>query len=148
MRGMLWASTLFVGLGLLGSKALGQTGSVNNQRVSLATVDYGDQPVAGSTYVPIDSWIYGTRSALSWPRLESRSMTRLDPRTPCGNCFAIRLRIPRSACRHLPSYESIRGSRVIKTLTSRTFVCSWRFLVPAVRAMLSFGQLQQRYSKA
>jgi hypothetical protein len=60
MRGMLWASTLFVGLGLLGSKALGQTGSVNNQRVSLATVDYGDQPVAGSTYVPIDSWIYGT----------------------------------------------------------------------------------------
>ncbi len=58
MRGMLWVSTLFVGLGLLGSEALGQTGSVNNQRVSLATVDYGDQPAAGSTYVPTDSWIY------------------------------------------------------------------------------------------
>jgi hypothetical protein len=37
---------------------LGQTGSVNNQRVSLATVDYGDEPATGSTYVPIDSWIY------------------------------------------------------------------------------------------
>src|SRR5260370_17473451 len=58
MRGMLWTSTLFVGLGLLASKALGQTGSANKQRVSLATVDYGDQPATGSTFVPMDSRIY------------------------------------------------------------------------------------------
>jgi len=55
---MLWTLTLFFGFGLLGFKALGQTGSVNNQRVSLATVDAGDGPPRGSTYVPIDSWIY------------------------------------------------------------------------------------------
>jgi hypothetical protein len=57
VRGTIWASTLFVGLGLLVSKALGQTGSVNNQRVSLAMVDFGDRPATGSTYVPMDSWI-------------------------------------------------------------------------------------------
>jgi hypothetical protein len=45
-------------LGTYCAGALGQTGSVNNQRVSLATVDYGDEPATGSTYVPIDSWIY------------------------------------------------------------------------------------------
>src|SRR5690242_300824 len=55
MKFIQWA--LF-GFGLVGFTALGQTGSVNNQRVSLATVDYGDQPATGSTYVPMDSWIY------------------------------------------------------------------------------------------
>jgi hypothetical protein len=55
---MLWALTLFLTSGLLGFKALGQTGSVNKQKVSLATVDDGDGPPRGSTYVPIDSWIY------------------------------------------------------------------------------------------
>jgi hypothetical protein len=45
MRGMLlWVPTLFVGLGLLGSKAFGQTGSGNNQSVSLATVVEGKSP--------------------------------------------------------------------------------------------------------
>ena len=58
MRAMLWASTLFVGLGLLVSKALGQTTSVSSQRASSVTVDDGDEPAAGSTYIPIDSWIY------------------------------------------------------------------------------------------
>ena len=58
MRGRLWASTLVVGLGLLASKASGQTVSGNRQSVSAPTVDYGDEPVTGSTYVPIDSWIY------------------------------------------------------------------------------------------
>ena len=58
MRGMLWALALFFGSGLLGFKALGQAGSVNQQSVSVAAVDYGDEAVAGSTYVPIDSWIY------------------------------------------------------------------------------------------
>src|SRR5260370_9314167 len=54
------ASVLASGL-LLGSYcagALSQTGSVDKQKVSAAPVDYGDEPVAGSTYVPIDSWIY------------------------------------------------------------------------------------------
>jgi hypothetical protein len=54
----LWTLTLFFGSGLLGSKALAQTGSGNKQRVSVAAVDYGDQPATGSTYVPMDSWIY------------------------------------------------------------------------------------------
>jgi hypothetical protein len=56
MRGVLWVLTLFMASGLLGFKALGQTDAVNNQRVSLATVD-DDRP-RGSTYVPIDSWMY------------------------------------------------------------------------------------------
>src|SRR5580704_17808371 len=54
---MLWALTLFLASGLQGFKALGQTGSVNKQKVSSATVD-DDEPARGSTYVPIDSWIY------------------------------------------------------------------------------------------
>jgi hypothetical protein len=54
---MLWGLTLFLASGLLGFKALGQTDSVNNQKVSLATVD-DDEPPRGSTYVPIDSWMY------------------------------------------------------------------------------------------
>jgi Capsule assembly protein Wzi len=58
MRVMFWASTLFVSFGLLGSKALGQTGSVSKQSVSAPTVDDGDGPARGSTYIPIDSWIY------------------------------------------------------------------------------------------
>jgi hypothetical protein len=58
MKSTLWASTLFVGLGLLGFKAMGQTGSVNQQSVSVPTVDDSDQPPRGSTYIPIDSWIY------------------------------------------------------------------------------------------
>jgi cobalt-zinc-cadmium resistance protein CzcA len=55
---VLWALALFFGSALLGFKAVGQTGSVNNQRVSLATVVDGDEPARGSTYVSIDSWIY------------------------------------------------------------------------------------------
>jgi hypothetical protein len=55
---MLWALTLFFGSGLLGFKALGQTGSVSKQGVSVPTVDDSDQPPRGSTYIPIDSWIY------------------------------------------------------------------------------------------
>jgi hypothetical protein len=58
MKLMLWALTLFFGFGLTASKALGQTGSINNQKASLATVADGDEPARGSTYVPIDSWIY------------------------------------------------------------------------------------------
>ena len=58
MKSMLWASTLFVGLGLLGFKALGQAGSVSKQSVSVPTVNDSDQPARGSTYIPIDSWIY------------------------------------------------------------------------------------------
>ncbi len=45
-------------LGALGSKALGQTGSGNNQSVSLATAVDGDESAAGSTYIPVDSWVY------------------------------------------------------------------------------------------
>jgi hypothetical protein len=55
---MLWALALFFGSGLLGFKALGQTGSANQQGVSVPTVDNSDQPPRGSTYIPIDSWIY------------------------------------------------------------------------------------------
>jgi hypothetical protein len=55
---MLWASTLFVGLGLQGFKALGQTGPVIKQSVSVEAVDDGDGAARGSTYIPIDSWIY------------------------------------------------------------------------------------------
>jgi hypothetical protein len=55
---MLWALALFFGSGLLGFKALGQTGSEKKQSVNAPAVDYGDEPVAGSTYVPMDSWIY------------------------------------------------------------------------------------------
>ncbi len=55
---MLWALTLFLASGLLGFKALGQTGSVSKQSVSVPTVDAGDGPARGSTYIPIDSWIY------------------------------------------------------------------------------------------
>src|SRR5260370_10731085 len=55
---MLWALALFFGSGLLGFKALGQTGSVKEQSVSVPTVDDRDQPPRGSTYIPIDSWIY------------------------------------------------------------------------------------------
>jgi Capsule assembly protein Wzi len=58
MRVMLWALTLVVSLGLLGSKALSQTGSVSKQSVSVPAVDDGDGPARGSTYIPIDSWIY------------------------------------------------------------------------------------------
>jgi hypothetical protein len=55
---MLWALALFFGSGLLGFKALGQAGSVNQQSVSVPMVDNSDQPPRGSTYIPIDSWIY------------------------------------------------------------------------------------------
>jgi hypothetical protein len=55
---MLWALTLFLAPGLLGFKALGQTGSVSKQSVSVPTVDDGNEPARGSTYIPIDSWIY------------------------------------------------------------------------------------------
>lgn len=55
---MLWAFTVFFCSGLLGSTALGQTGSVTKQSVSVPTVDYGNEPARGSTYIPIDSWIY------------------------------------------------------------------------------------------
>jgi hypothetical protein len=55
---MLWALTLFLASGLLGFKALGQTDSVSKQSVSVPTVDDTDQPPRGSTYIPIDSWIY------------------------------------------------------------------------------------------
>jgi hypothetical protein len=55
---MLWALTLFFGSGLLGFKALGQTGSVNNQRANPVTVVDRDEPPRGSTYVPMDSWMY------------------------------------------------------------------------------------------
>src|ERR1700721_1522788 len=58
MRGVLCASTLFLGLGLLASKASGQTASGNKQSVSAPAGDYGDEPVTGSAYIPIDSWIY------------------------------------------------------------------------------------------
>jgi hypothetical protein len=58
MRGLLWASTLFVGLGILVPEALGQTGSASNQWPVSATVVDADQPPRGSTYVPIDSWMY------------------------------------------------------------------------------------------
>ena len=58
MRGRLWASTLFVGLGLLVSTALGQTGSVDKPSFSVEPVDDSDGPARGSTYIPIDSWIY------------------------------------------------------------------------------------------
>jgi hypothetical protein len=50
------ASGLLVGIYCGG--ALGQTRSVNQQSVSVAPVDDSDQPPRGSTYVPIDSWIY------------------------------------------------------------------------------------------
>ncbi len=53
MRSMLlWVPTLFVGLGLLGSKALGQTGSGNNQSVSLATAVDGDESAADQRIFP------------------------------------------------------------------------------------------------
>jgi len=55
---MLWALTLFLASGPLGFKALGQTGFVSKQSVSVPTVDAGDGPARGSTYIPIDSWIY------------------------------------------------------------------------------------------
>src|SRR5260370_12320851 len=55
---MLWALALFFGSGLLSFKALGQTGSVNQQSVSVPMVDNSDQPPRGSTYIPVDSWIY------------------------------------------------------------------------------------------
>src|ERR1700738_3352912 len=58
MRGLLWASTLFVGFGLLASKALGQAGSVNNQRAGSTMMVDTDESPRGSTYVPIDSWMY------------------------------------------------------------------------------------------
>jgi len=58
MRGMLWGSTLFVGLGLLVSKALGQAGSVSSQWASSVAADDGDESARGSTYVPMDSWMY------------------------------------------------------------------------------------------
>jgi hypothetical protein len=58
MKCMLWASALFLSSGFLDFKALGQTGSVNQQSVSVPTVDDSDQPPRGSTYIPIDSWIY------------------------------------------------------------------------------------------
>ena len=64
MRGMLWALALFFGSGLLGFKALGQTGSVNQQSVSVPPVDDSDQPPRGSTYIPIDSWIYSALDRL------------------------------------------------------------------------------------
>ncbi|MGD0445788.1 MAG: capsule assembly Wzi family protein, partial [Edaphobacter sp.] len=58
MRDRLWASALFVGLGLLACKALGQTSPVSSQKASSVTADDNDKSATGSTYVPIDSWIY------------------------------------------------------------------------------------------
>jgi hypothetical protein len=58
MKYMLWALTLLLFFGLLGFKALGQTAPVGNKSVSVPTVDDGDGPARGSTYIPIDSWIY------------------------------------------------------------------------------------------
>ena len=55
---ILWTLTLFFGGGLSALTALGQTGSANNQGRSSATVDYSDKPPRGSTYVPMDSWMY------------------------------------------------------------------------------------------
>ena len=55
---MLWAFTVFFCSALLGSTALGQTGSVSKQSLSVPTVDTGYEPARGSTYIPIDSWIY------------------------------------------------------------------------------------------
>jgi hypothetical protein len=57
MRALLWASILVVGFGLLVSKAPGQT-SVNDQRAGSLSVVDADQPPRGSTYVPMDSWMY------------------------------------------------------------------------------------------
>jgi len=71
MKVVLWASTLFVGFGLLGSSALGQTGSDSSQkaqptwlarllqeRSNAGMMAYQHTSSIGSTYVPIDSWIY------------------------------------------------------------------------------------------
>src|ERR1700722_16321092 len=55
---MLWAFAVFSCSGLLRSTALGQTGSVSKQNLSVPTVDTGYEPPRGSTYIPIDSWIY------------------------------------------------------------------------------------------
>ena len=49
---------LWFGFGISVLTALGQTGTVNKQSVSVPTVDDSDQPPRGSTYIPIDSWIY------------------------------------------------------------------------------------------
>jgi hypothetical protein len=57
MRGVLWVLALFIGFGLPVSNALGQCGSGSNQKAKVATADsYG--PPVGSTYVPMDSWMY------------------------------------------------------------------------------------------
>src|SRR5271169_2314892 len=55
---MLWAFMVFSCSGLLRSTAWGQTGSVSKQSLSVPTVDTGYEPARGSTYIPIDSWIY------------------------------------------------------------------------------------------
>src|SRR5260370_16624760 len=78
------ASVLASGL-LLGSYcagALSQTGSVDKQKVSAAPVDYGDEPVAGSTYVPIDSWIYPALDRLQALGYINYSYGGLRPWTP------------------------------------------------------------------
>jgi hypothetical protein len=49
---------LWFGFGISVLTALGQSGSVSKQSVSVPTVDDSDQPPRGSTYIPIDSWIY------------------------------------------------------------------------------------------
>ena len=56
MRSMLWASTLFVGFGLLGTMAFGQTDSKDSRNPRPVTTD--NREAIGSTYVPMDSWIY------------------------------------------------------------------------------------------
>jgi hypothetical protein len=56
MKGKLWASTLFLGVGLFGTMAFGQTesdGSKNSMPIMSDT-----REAIGSTYVPMDSWIY------------------------------------------------------------------------------------------
>jgi hypothetical protein len=54
------ASVLASGLllGIYCAGALGQTGSISGQSANSVPVDDGDESATGSTYVPIDSWIY------------------------------------------------------------------------------------------
>jgi hypothetical protein len=56
MKQSLWASTLFVGFGLLSAMALGQTDSEGGQNPRPVTSE--NREAIGSTYVPMDSWIY------------------------------------------------------------------------------------------
>jgi Capsule assembly protein Wzi len=57
MRDVLKITTLFMCFGLLVSNSSGQMGAGSNQKAKSATVKSSAGPM-GSTYVPVDSWMY------------------------------------------------------------------------------------------